>query len=61
MVLFYICCMFTAMGTGHSKKAAKHAAAKALLDRLRDGSIDNMVRSQDSSGSSCANSTPPEV
>jgi RISC-loading complex subunit TARBP2 len=26
--------MFTAMGTGRSKKEAKHAAAKAVLDKL---------------------------
>jgi len=26
--------MFTAMGTGRSKKEAKHAAAKAVLDKM---------------------------
>jgi hypothetical protein len=30
--------MFTTMGTGLTKKAAKHAAAKAILDKLTAGS-----------------------
>jgi hypothetical protein len=46
--------MFTAMGTLWSKKEAKHAVAKAVLDKL-------IVGSQECSGSDCANSTLPEV
>jgi dsRNA-specific ribonuclease len=30
--------MFTAMGTGRSMNEAKHAAAKAVLEKLIDGS-----------------------
>jgi hypothetical protein len=54
IILLFICCIFTAMGTGRSKKEAKHAAAKAVLDKL-------IVGSQEGSGSDCANSTLPEV
>jgi RISC-loading complex subunit TARBP2 len=54
MILLFICCIFTAMGTGRSKKEAKHAAAKAVLDKL-------IVGSQEGTGSDCANSTLPEV
>jgi RISC-loading complex subunit TARBP2 len=46
--------MFTAMGTGRSKKEAKHAAAKAVLDKLIVGS------KEDGSGVG-TNSTVPEV
>jgi hypothetical protein len=46
--------MFTAMGTGPSKKKAKQAAAKALLDEMATGA------KEDSSGVG-TNSTIPEV
>jgi len=46
--------MFTAMGTGRSKKEAKHAAAKAVLDKMIIGA------KEDGSGVG-NNSTIPEV
>lgn len=54
MILFCVSCLFTAMGTGRSKKEAKHAAAKAVLDKL-------IVGSQEGGGGDCANSTLPEM
>jgi RISC-loading complex subunit TARBP2 len=45
--------MFTAMGTGRSKKEAKHAAAKAVLDKL--------IGSSQEGGSVGTNGTVPEV
>ena len=39
------CCLSTALGTGRSKKEAKHAAAKAVLDKLIGGQTDGMSNS----------------
>lgn len=46
MIIFgiFVCALFlrlygTAMGAGKSKKEAKHAAAKALIERLSDLSL----------------------
>jgi len=44
--------MFTAMGTGRSKKEAKHAAAKAVLDKMIVGA------KEDGSGVGTNNSIP---
>jgi hypothetical protein len=49
----YVLLMFAAMGTGRSKKEAKHAAAKAVLDK--------MIVSSQEDGSVGTNSTVPEV
>jgi hypothetical protein len=46
--------MFTAMGTGRSKKEAKHAAAKAILDKM-------IVGVQEGGSAVSNNSTVPEV
>ncbi|KAJ4430993.1 hypothetical protein ANN_19586 [Periplaneta americana] len=47
--------LFTAMGTGRSKKEAKHAAAKAVLDKMIVGS------QEDGSGGVGANNAVSEV
>ena len=46
--------LFLAMGTGRSKKEAKHAAAKAVLDKM-------VVAQEEGTNSSGANSTVPET
>lgn len=40
-----VCYLFAALGTGRSKKEAKHAAAKAVLDKLIGGQTDGMSNS----------------
>jgi len=46
--------MFTAMGTGRSKKEAKHAAAKAVLDKM-------IIGAKEEDAGVGTNSTIPEV
>jgi hypothetical protein len=46
--------MFTAMGTGRSKKEAKHAAAKAVLDKM-------IINSKEEGSGVGTNSTVVEV